>query len=48
MTNENQVVEETKVDELADFDLPIDESGPKVAPRVHMAPGDSACISCEG
>lgn len=31
-----------------DFDLPIDESAPKAKPRVHMAPGESACLSCEG
>jgi len=31
-----------------DFDLPIDESAPKASVRVHMGPGDSACISCEG
>ena len=46
MTNENQV-EEVKVLEDS-FDLPIDESAPKAKPRVHMAPGESACISCEG
>jgi hypothetical protein len=39
--------EKTNV-ELEGFDLEIDESAPKAAPRVHVAPGDSACISCEG
>lgn len=37
MINENE----------ATFDLPETEDV-KVLPRVHTAPGESACISCEG
>lgn len=48
MINENQVKEVNKAELDDSFDLPIDESAPKAAPRVHLAPGESACISCEG
>lgn len=39
MTNENNEY---------DFELPEVEEGGTVKPRIHMAPGDSACTSCEG
>lgn len=42
--NENKDITET---EIESFDLPEVESA-RVAPRIHMAPGDSACVSCEG
>ena len=45
MTNENQ---EEQVKSEDNFDLPVDESATKASPRVHVAPGDSACVSCEG
>lgn len=55
MTNENQTptVEGTEVtnpetEDETSFDLPIDETAPKAKPRVFMAPGESACVSCEG
>jgi len=31
-----------------DFELPELEDGPTIKPRIHVAPGDSACTSCEG
>lgn len=34
--------------EIPDFDLPVDETTAKAKPRIHIAPGESACISCEG
>lgn len=30
------------------FDLPELEDGQKPTVRIHKAPGDSACTSCEG
>jgi hypothetical protein len=48
MTNANQEMAEKIKEELEGFDLPIDESASKASPRVHVAPGDSACVSCEG
>lgn len=47
MTNESQS-EVKEVIEIEAFDLPIDDSAPRATPRVHVAPGDSACTSCEG
>lgn len=43
MTNEEQIESNEE-----SFDLPIDTTAAKAKPRIHMAPGDSACISCEG
>lgn len=32
-----------------DFDLPeVPDDVPKAAPRIHRAPDDSTCVSCEG
>lgn len=39
--------EKTNID-FENFDLEIDESAPKATPRIHVAPGDSSCTSCEG
>lgn len=39
---------DTDEKEVPEFDLPVDESAAKAKPRIHIAPGDSACISCEG
>lgn len=47
MQSENEVQETNKDVEIESFDLPEVESS-RVAPRIHMAPGDSACVSCEG
>ena len=46
----NSVVVENTTDEEVDtsFDLPVVESAAKARPRIHVAPGESACISCEG
>lgn len=33
--------------EIPVIDLPVVE-GKKATVRIHMAPGDSACVSCEG
>jgi len=30
------------------FDLKIDETAAKANPRIHQAPGESTCESCEG
>lgn len=30
------------------FDLKIDETAAKANPRIHKAPGESTCASCEG
>jgi len=30
------------------FDLPVVDSAPITKPRIHMAGGDSVCVSCEG
>lgn len=49
MTNEtqNETVKESKLVEV-DFELPVVESAASAKPRIHMAPGESACTSCEG
>jgi len=39
---------EKKIDEI-NFDLPaVPDDVAKATPRIHRAPGDSTCISCEG
>lgn len=31
-----------------DFELPEVKDAPAAKPRIHQAPGESVCISCEG
>ena len=45
--NARTEAEKTGNVEIPVIDLPV-VAGPKAKVRVHMAPGDSACISCEG
>jgi hypothetical protein len=36
-------------DKEVEINLPdVSNTGGKAKPRIHVAPGDSACISCEG
>lgn len=35
--------------EISDIDLPdVSKDTPKAKPRIHYAPGESACVNCEG
>lgn len=31
-----------------DFELPEVKGAPATKPRIHQAPGESTCVSCEG
>jgi len=43
------MTEKTKEEkEEVSFDLPDVSEDKAVKPRIHVAPGDSACESCEG
>lgn len=52
MTNETEQPEvqkeEVSNDDIPSFDLPVVESASPATPRIHQAPGESACVSCEG
>lgn len=37
-----------KSDEMPEIDLPEVTTGGKAKPRIHVAPGESSCLSCEG
>jgi hypothetical protein len=40
---------EQEKEKEVDFDLPdVSNTGGVAKPRIHQAPGDSKCVSCEG
>jgi len=40
---------EKEIETEIDFDLPeVPKDIAKAKPRIHQAPGDSKCVSCEG
>jgi hypothetical protein len=49
MALENIKAEQPEVEETAEFDLgEYMQPAAATKPRIHVAPGESACISCEG